>query len=318
MRLELRVPERRPGLFDFVAVGEGGIDVISLVDSLPAFDGKTAASSRHVMPGGQAATAAAGVARLGWRSRWIGVTGDDEWGRMLRRALEHDGVDIAGAAIRSATATRSAVVFVDHKSGRRAIVESRDSALDMAADGIPTETLCSGRIILVDGTDMHLSLRTATAARRAGLRTMVDLDRRHPAAFQLLSEIDVVVLPEAFVQDLTAADAIGKAVASLAEALPRAAVVVATLGEGGAVGWCRGEEVRVPAYPVDVRDTTGAGDAFRAGFAARWLETGDADADVLDLLEYAALVAGLSCRGLGAQAGLPRADDVARARSAQV
>ena len=317
MRLGLRVPERRPGLFDFVAVGEGGIDVISLVDSLPAFDQKTSASGRHVMPGGQAATAAAGVARLGWRSRWIGVTGDDDWGRMLRRALQQDGVDVA-ASVRPAAATRSAVVFVDHASGRRAIVESRDSALDMAADEVAPETLCSGRIILVDGTDMQLSLRTATAARRAGRRTMVDLDRPHPATLQLLSEIDVVILPEALIHDLTATGASGKAVATLAAALPRAAVVVATLGEGGALGWCRGEEVRVPAYAVDVRDTTGAGDAFRAGFAARWLETGDADADVLDLLEYAALVAGLSCRGLGAQAGLPTADDVARARSARV
>jgi len=91
---------------------------------------------------------------------------------------------------------------------------------------------------------------------------------------------------------------------------------VATLGEGGALGWCRGEEVRIPAYAVEVRDTTGAGDAFRAGFAARWLELGDAD--VLDLLEYAALVAGLSCRGLGAQAGLPTAAEVAQARAGRV
>jgi sugar/nucleoside kinase (ribokinase family) len=244
------------------------------------------------------------------------VTGDDEWGRMLRRALAQEGVDVA-AVIRPATATRSAVVFVDQASGRRAIVESRDSALDLAADEISADTLCSGRI-LVDGTDMQLSLRTATTARRAGLRTMVDLDRRHPAAMQLLSEIDVVILPETLVNDLAATGASGKAVASLAAALPRAAIVVATLGEGGAVGWCRGKEIRVPAYPVDVRDTTGAGDAFRAGFAARWLEAGDADAEVLDLLEYAALVAGLSCRGLGAQTGLPTADEVARARSARV
>lgn len=317
MRLGLRVPERRAGQFDFVAAGEGGIDVISLVDRLPTFDRKISASSRHVLPGGQAATAAAGVARLGWRSRWIGVTGDDEWGRMLRRSLEQDGVDVA-ASIRPATSTRSAVVFVDEASGRRAIVESRDSSLDMAADEISADTLCSGRIILVDGTDMQLSLRTATTARRAGRRTMVDLDRRHPAAMQLLSEIDVVILPETLANDLTATDASGKAMARLAAALPRAALVVATLGEGGAIGWCRGEEMRVPAYPVDARDTTGAGDAFRAGFAARWLETGDADAEVLDLLEYAALVAGLSCRALGAQAGLPTTDEVARARSARV
>lgn len=317
MRLGLTVPEPHAGLVDFVAAGEGGVDVISLVDGLPAFDRKTSASGRHVMPGGQAATAAAGVARLGWRSRWIGVTGDDDWGRMLRRALQHEGVDVA-ASVRPSAATRSAVVFVDRSSGRRAIVESRDPALDLCADEISAETLCSGRIILVDGSDMQLSLRTATAARRAGLRTMVDLDRQHPAALELLSEIDAVILPEALVHELTAIGSSGKAIASLAAALPRAALVAATLGEGGAVGWCHGEEILVPAYAVDVRDTTGAGDAFRAGFAARWLETGNADVEVADLLEYAALVAGLSCRGLGAQTGLPTADEVARARLRRV
>jgi sugar/nucleoside kinase (ribokinase family) len=94
--------------------------------------------------------------------------------------------------------------------------------------------------------------------------------------------------------------------------------VVATLGEEGAVAWCRGEEVRVTAAAARVRDTTGAGDAFRAGFAARWLETADAGADVSDLLEYAALVASLSCRELGAQAGLPTAAEVAQVRPGRV
>jgi len=97
MRLGLRVPEPRDGLFDFTAVGEGGIDVISLVDSLPAFDRKTSASGRHVLAGGQAATAAVGVARLGWRSRWIGAIGDDDWGHTLRGALQREGVDVAAA-----------------------------------------------------------------------------------------------------------------------------------------------------------------------------------------------------------------------------
>ena len=315
MRLGLRVPEPRGELVDFVAVGEGGVDVVSLVDGLPAFERKTSAASRHVMAGGQAATAAAGVARLGWRARWIGVTGNDDWGRTLRRALQQEGVDVA-ASVRSSAATRSAVVFVDRSTGKRAIVESRDSSLDMDAEEFSRDMLCSGRIVLVDGTDIPLSLRAAAAARRAGRRTMVDLDRQHPATMQLLSEIDVVIVPDALVQELTSTGSSGRGVASLAAMLPRAAIVVATLGEGGALGWCRGEEVRIPAYAVEVRDTTGAGDAFRAGFAARWLELGDAD--VLDLLEYAALVAGLSCRGLGAQAGLPTAAEVAQARAGRV
>jgi sugar/nucleoside kinase (ribokinase family) len=317
MRLGLKVPERRAQLFDFVGVGEGGVDVISLVDGLPAFDRKISASSRRVMPGGQAATAAVGVARLGWRSRWIGVTGDDDWGGLLRRALHQEGVDVPGP-IRPSTATRSAVVLVERPSGRRAIVESRDSALDMGDGEIAPAELSSGRVMLVDGTDMRLSFRAATAARRAGIRTMVDLDRQHPAAMELLSEIDVVILPDGLVQDLTATGSSGKALASLAAMLPQAAMVAVTLGEGGVLGWCRGEEIHVAAYAVAVRDTTGAGDAFRAGFAGRWLEAGDADADVLDLLEYAALVAGLSCREHGAQSGLPTAAEVAGARSRRV
>ena len=317
MELGLGLPGRNSRPFDFVAVGEGGVDVISLVDRLPALDQKTSASTLHVLPGGQAATAAVGVARLGWRSRWIGTTGDDDWGRQLRHALQHDGVDVA-APCRSVAATRSAVVFVENASGRRAIVESRDSTLDSRADEISNELLCTGRIVLVDGTDMQLSLRAAKAARRAGLRTMVDLDRHHPSAMQLLAEIDIVILPVELVQDLSATSGPGEGVRSLAASLPQAALVVATLGEEGAVAWCRGEEVRVPAAAARVRDTTGAGDAFRAGFAARWLETADSGADVSDLLEYAALVAGLSCRKLGAQAGLPTAAEVAQARSGRV
>lgn len=317
MRLGLQLPEMSSRPFDFVAIGEGGIDVISLVDRVPAFDEKVSASGRHVLPGGQAATAAVGVARLGWRSRWIGATGNDAWGQQLRRALQHDGVDVV-ASCRSSATTRSAVVFVENASGRRAIVESRDSALDLDADEIPEEILFSGRIVLVDGTDMQMSLRTARAARRTGVRTMVDLDRSHPSAMQLLSEIDIVILPAALAQDISATDTPGKAIRSLAAALPQAVVVVATLGEDGALAWCQGEELRIAAAVSEVRDTTGAGDAFRAGFAARWLETAETGADVSDLLENAALVAALSCRQLGAQTGLPTAAEVARARSARV
>jgi ribokinase len=316
MQLGLSLPDRHPDLFDFVAVGEGSVDVISQVDALPALDEKTTAFSQHRLPGGQAATAAAGVARLGWRARWIGVIGDDDGGRLLRRALEQERVDVA-ACLRAFAATRSAMVFVDRGSGRRAIVESRDPTLNVAEDEISDERLCSGRIVLVDGTDMQLSLRAATAARRAGRRTMVDLDYPHPAAMQLLREIDVVILPGSVVHDLTGISSPGRAVASLAKALPQTGLAVATLGEGGAVGWCRSGEVYVPAQAMDIQDTTGAGDAFRAGFAARWLETG-AGAEVLDLLEYAALVAGLSCRRLGAQTGLPTRVEVANARSGRV
>ena len=70
----------------------------------------------------------------------------------------------------------------------------------------------------------------------------------------------------------------------------------------------RRREFRTPAFPVECIDTTGAGDAFRGGFAAACLRT--PDGDIEDALAYANAVAALNCRALGARSGLPTADQV--------
>ena len=83
----------------------------------------------------------------------------------------------------------------------------------------------------------------------------------------------------------------------------------ATLGPRGSLSLVDSKEVRTPAFDVHVVDTTGAGDAFRAGFIAGWLRGGE-DANVHDVLRYAHGVAALNCRGLGARDGLPRHEEV--------
>jgi sugar/nucleoside kinase (ribokinase family) len=61
---------------------------------------------------------------------------------------------------------------------------------------------------------------------------------------------------------------------------------------------------------VDCVDSTGAGDAFRGGFAAGCLRA--PDGDIEDVLLYANAVAALNCRALGAQAAMPTPDEVDR------
>ena len=83
-----------------------------------------------------------------------------------------------------------------------------------------------------------------------------------------------------------------------------AAVVCVTLGEQGSLARVGGREIRTPAYPVSVVDSTGAGDVFRAGFLAAWLHGGDAT-EVEDALRWANATAALKCRGLGARTTTP-------------
>ena len=86
-----------------------------------------------------------------------------------------------------------------------------------------------------------------------------------------------------------------------------AVLVVATLGPDGAVAWDGEQEIHVPGFVVPVVDTTGAGDAFRAGLITAML---DRKLQAADCLEFANAVAALNCRALGAQAGLPTRADV--------
>ena len=70
----------------------------------------------------------------------------------------------------------------------------------------------------------------------------------------------------------------------------------------------RGREFHTPAFPVECVDSTGAGDAFRGGFAAGCLRA--PDGNIEDVLTYANAVAALNCRALGARGGIPTVDEV--------
>jgi sugar/nucleoside kinase (ribokinase family) len=86
-----------------------------------------------------------------------------------------------------------------------------------------------------------------------------------------------------------------------------ARMAVTTLGERGCLARAGDREIASPGFAIEPRDTTGAGDVFHAGFAAGLLE-GIAGAE---LLRFANAAAALSCRGLGAQGGLPTRAELA-------
>jgi len=303
--------------FDVVTVGEAGLDTICLVPQIPEADSKVRAHRVEAIPGGQAATSAVALTRLGFRCRYVGAIGADETGTALRRYLLGVGVDL-GVEARVGASTRTAIVLVEDNTGRRSVIEQRDPNLSVPLEAVADDELACARIMIVDGSDLPLSLRAATLAKSRGIRTIVDLDSAVPGAMELLSLIDVVVLPATLVTQLASVSDLGRALTHLEKALPSAALVVATLGADGALARCRGHEIKVPARVVKVVDTTGAGDAFRAGLAASWLAAGENDPDVPELLDTAAIVGALNCRGMGAQASLPSWEEVEMARRGRV
>jgi sugar/nucleoside kinase (ribokinase family) len=305
MTFDLPLPPRDSAPFDVVGYGENSVDVLAVVTAWPEPDTKAALGRLEIASGGQTATAVLAAARLGCRTRYVGAFGDDPWAAAARGALAAGGIDVV-AVERAGAGTRMAVVLVDGK-GRRTVLERRDSRLAMEGGDVEARVFQSGRILLIDATDVPGALQAAGAAREKGIPVVVDVDGVVDRVEVVLGSADVVIVPAPFVSAFTGHDSIGQALAALAALLsPR--LVVVTLGPEGSLARYRGREIRTPAKAVEVQDTTGAGDVFRGAFAARWATGGGGDLEAL--LTYANAAAGLACRGLGAQATLPSPGEI--------
>jgi sugar/nucleoside kinase (ribokinase family) len=307
VRIPFRVPARGSRPFVVAGLGLNSIDLLAVVAEYPESITKQRLQRFARLPGGQIATALTACARLGWSATYVGSFGSDDLGELSRRSLTDAGVDISGSRTVSGATNQFAIVLVDARSGDRTVLWDRHPALKIEPTDVPRAVVTSARILLVDCHETAAAAAAAKHARGAGIPTVVDVEKVRPGIGDLLQHIDAVIAAEAFPQELTGYEDLGRAL----EALQRefgAPLVAVTLGDRGSLARCGGREIRTRAFPVACVDTTGAGDAFRGGFAAAVLRA--PDGDVEDALIYANAVAALNSRGLGARGGLPTPQEV--------
>ena len=286
-----------------LAVGLNSIDLLAVVDGHPAANAKMQMRDYAELPGGQSASAAAALARLGFRTSYIGRIGDDEFGHRGLESLRAEGVDVSNVVVVPGATSQFAVILVDRLSGSRTVVWNRHAGLTMSPADVPAAAVLAASILHVDCHETAAATAAAAEARRVGTRTVIDVERVRPGIDGLLRHIDVIIAAEGFPVEYTGASSLGEALARVQQDTG-APVVCVTLGEEGSLCRVDGREFATPAFRVPVVDSTGAGDVFRSGFIAGWLH-GGAVADLEDALRWANAVAALKCRGLGARAACP-------------
>lgn len=305
--LPFHVPDPGDRPCDVCCLGLNSIDLVAVVASYPVADSKQPLEQFATLPGGQMATASAVCAKLGWRVRYLGAFGDDDRGWLARTSLAAASVDVSGAWTIAGATNQFALVVVDRATGSRTVLWNRHPALATPVQAITPELAASGRVLVVDCHETQAATVAASFARRAGTPTIIDVEKTRPGLDALLAQIDAVIAAESFPSEYTGYEDTGRALRELAAAF-NAPLVCVTLGPEGSLAVCGGREVRTPGYRVACVDSTGAGDAFRGGFAAGCLAM--PDGDVEDVLRYANAVAALNCRGLGAQGGMPTRAEV--------
>jgi sugar/nucleoside kinase (ribokinase family) len=294
--MELRTVRRPAGLF----VGLCTLDVIQLVDHVPAPDEKLTAREQTAAAGGPAANAAVTFAHLGGAAALLTAIGSHPLALAVTADLDRAGVSVTDLAPRSADPPAVSSIMVTASSGQRAVASTNAAGHRLAPPEDLAALVADSDIVQLDGHHMELATATAQAARAAGRRTVLDAGSWKPGTPNLLPWIDVAVCSADFHPPGTT-----RSPADTLRFLQQHGVAwrAVTQGERPIVwaGPDGGGTIEVPSVPV--ADTLGAGDVLHGALthhlAARQQLTSEVFAQAL---HAAALVASRACGSFGTRA----------------
>jgi len=293
--------------FDAAGFGVNAVDHLIVVPEYPHNDSITQLIEHSQGAGGQTASAIVALQRLGMRTAYAGRFGSDAEGAFGLQSLRDEGVDVAFAEVIEGSRTQVGYIIIEAKGGERTVIWDRDELLAYTAYDAPVEFAGKARVIHLDSHDPPACARMAIAARAASTIVSADIDNVYEGLPELLPLIDVLISSKEFPRLLTG---IEEPHAALLEIKSRygCALVGLTKGGRGATVLCEGEFLETPAFqvPGGCVDTTGAGDAFHAGFLYGLLQ----GADIEMTLKMGCAVAALGCRALGARTGLPTREEL--------
>ncbi|MBA2731892.1 MAG: ribokinase [Acidobacteria bacterium] len=300
----MQFPFKTPTEKDFDAAGFGvnAVDHLMVVPEYPDAETNTRLVEYKQGAGGQTASAIAALQRLGMRTAYAGRFGTDAEGRFGLQSLQDEGVDVEFAEVIEGARTQVGYIIIEAKRGERTVIWDRDERLAYAAHAAPVELAGKASVLHLDSHDPLACARMARAARATGTIVSADIDNVYEGLPELLPLIDVLISSKEFPRLLTGIEDDRVALAEIKERYG-CALVGLTKGGRGATVLCEGEFLETPAFqvPGGCVDTTGAGDAFHAGFLYGLLQGEEIESS----LKLGCAVAALGCRALGARTGLP-------------
>ncbi len=303
---------------DVLVVGELNVDIIlSDLNAFPALGKEVLAGNMEVVLGSSSAICAAGLAKLGASVTFVGIVGDDDYGRFVRRELERLGVHTEAIHIDPSVRTGATVSLV--YKGDRALVTHLGSIAALHAADVPLDLLGHHRHLHVSSYYLQKNLQPGLPdlfrrARAQRLTTSLDVgfdpdeDWQRERVLDLLAQVDIFLPNEVEATALAGTEDVEEAARALARHV-RGWVVVKRGARGALAVSATDERVSVPAFPVQVVDTTGAGDSFNAGFIYAYALQ---KMPVEEALRFAAACGALSTTGVGGTAAQPTAEEVWR------
>ncbi|WP_054857704.1 carbohydrate kinase family protein [Vulcanisaeta sp. JCM 16159] len=291
-----------------LSIGHLNLDIYVKTDAIPRPDESVDAYETYMGGGGSAANFSVAVARLRLGSRFLGSVGNDQFGDMLIKELETEGVDTRFIKRISHERTGTVIVIVGLDGSKRMIRYSganlglTPSDVDTGAmNGVSHIHVALGRTEIIEASKriarsmgLTISVDGGTSLAKKGLDVIRDV----------MNDVDIWFMNSFEAKELGHSENVVRAAENIASKV-RVRELIVTLGPRGAL-LLRDNEVKYSdAFKVPPVDTTGAGDTFAAAYVVASI----LDLDPIDKLVFANAAASLKVTRRGARSS-PRLNEV--------
>lgn len=302
---------------DILGLGTYAIDIIKKVDRLPGPDGFCLIEHSETQPGGSGTNVMVQAAKLGAKCGFICKVGDDAVGGQVLASMRGEGIDTGFVQIMKGGTSLYTEIVVD-RQGDKFIMLGQGDALTALKPGEINPQAFEGASVfftdLIPYAAARASLReaklkglTTVCNLQVGLETMNNLGISKEDILDALSDIDIFapcrggLFDLARTEDLTACNAYVRQYFN--------GLLLVTLGAQGSRAYAQdGTVTTADLFPVEVVDTTGAGDSYLGAFMAAYLLW---KKPLQEAMAFASKCAAYTCTQIGARSS----PNLAQARS---
>lgn len=259
--------------FDIIGWGALNIDRLCHVNEFAPSDGETYINNETKACGGSASNTIIGISKLGLNTGYIGKVGTDSNGKLMKQYLEDNNVNTDHLIVEEGE-TGEVIGFVDNTGDRKLYVTPKVND-KISNDEINRDYIKNTKIL-------HLTSFVGLNPEDPSINTQMELLEELPDDIiisfdpgmlyvnrgkefmdKLISYTDILLINETELLMTTGKDTLKEAVDIIA---PQVDILVVKRSTEGSYIRKGNEEYNVGIFKVDTVDTTGAGDAYNAGF----------------------------------------------------
>jgi len=286
--------------YDVVGLGIVTTDHLGVIDRFPIEDAKQGMLAYTQQGGGTVGTPLVACARLGLRTAYLGRVGYGPSSEFIVNDFAREGVDTRHILRDEGYEPPVGLILVNPNTHSRTICWYGAAHDRLEPTRVDRAVVESSRVLYLDAHETEASRAAAGWAHGVGRAVVIDADNFTEGIVSVLPHCDVIIGSAAFGKGFTGDEDAERAAHVLFERF--GGICAITVGRDGSYVVSRDASFHQAAFPVEVMDTTGAGDVYHGAFVVGLLKGWPLG----DVACFASAVAAMKCRSLGGRAGIPR------------